>query len=173
MKILLAVLLMIIVYKNLSSKFSFKSKKNQLLSVLDICEIADDTLMLIVLGLRADSAFLESLKQNNLTQLYKKLTDKVDVADDIITVLIMEDVPIELQNLAQLVVDSVKNGANISYELRSFSQNLRNEYISKVTINASKASVKLLFPIIFIYLPAFMLITVVPVLLNSLTQINF
>ncbi len=63
-------------------------------------------------------------------------------------------------------------GASLSETMSSVADEVRETRRAAVTERARKAPVKMLFPLVFMVLPAFLLLTVVPVLLSTLRSIR-
>jgi tight adherence protein C len=63
-------------------------------------------------------------------------------------------------------------GASLSDSLRDLADGVRRERMANAAEAARKAPVKMLFPLVFMVLPAFLLLTVVPVLISTLRSIR-
>ena len=67
-----------------------------------------------------------------------------------------------IDTLATMLVQSERFGTSISDTLRTFSTSLREEQSTRAQEDAEKVGVKLLFPMIFLVFPAFMIVLVGP-----------
>jgi tight adherence protein C len=63
-------------------------------------------------------------------------------------------------------------GSSLSDALSELATEVRDARRSAATERARKAPVKMLFPLVFLVLPAFLLLTVVPVLISALQSIR-
>jgi len=63
-------------------------------------------------------------------------------------------------------------GSSLSDALSELATEVREVRRSAATERARKAPVKMLFPLVFLVLPAFLLLTVVPVLVSALQSIR-
>jgi tight adherence protein C len=63
-------------------------------------------------------------------------------------------------------------GASLSEQMTTLASQVREARRAVVAERARKAPVKMLFPLVFLVLPAFLLLTVVPVLLTTLKSIR-
>jgi tight adherence protein C len=63
-------------------------------------------------------------------------------------------------------------GSSLTETLRELAEDVRDERRSRAAELARKAPVKMLFPLVFMVLPAFLLLTVVPVLISTLRSIR-
>jgi tight adherence protein C len=75
---------------------------------------------------------------------------------------------LEVSSLVAIIVSADQMGASVGTALRGSSDLIRNERIMKAEEMAAKASQKILVPLIFLILPAVMLIVIGPVLLAAL-----
>ncbi|MEZ4814716.1 MAG: type II secretion system F family protein [Bdellovibrionota bacterium] len=75
---------------------------------------------------------------------------------------------LEISSLVAIIVSADQMGASVGNALRGSSDLLRNERIMKAEELAAKASQKILVPLIFLILPAVMLIIIGPVVLAAL-----
>ncbi len=75
---------------------------------------------------------------------------------------------LEISSLVAIIVSADQMGASVGTALRGSSDLIRNERIMKAEELAAKASQKILVPLIFLILPAVMLIIIGPVVLAAL-----
>ena len=73
---------------------------------------------------------------------------------------------VEIRQLVTALLQAQKHGVSTADTLRVQSSELRTKRTQRAEERAAKLPVKLLFPIIVCYLPVFMIITVVPALIN-------
>lgn len=78
----------------------------------------------------------------------------------------------ELRRAVGALTRSDALGAELSEQLTTIAADTRESRRARVTERARKAPVKMLFPLVFLVLPAFLLLTVVPVLLTTLQSIR-
>lgn len=77
----------------------------------------------------------------------------------------------ELHRAAALLARSESLGSTLAGEMSRLAADVREERRSRATERARTAPVKMLFPLVFLILPAFLLLTVVPVLLSTVRSI--
>lgn len=75
---------------------------------------------------------------------------------------------LEISSLVAIIVSADQMGASVGNALRGSSDLIRNERIMKAEELAAKASQKILVPLVFLILPAVMLIVIGPVVLSAL-----
>jgi tight adherence protein C len=63
-------------------------------------------------------------------------------------------------------------GSSLATSMQELAERVRAARRAAVTERARTAPVKMLFPLVFLVLPAFLLLTVVPVLLSTLQSIR-
>ncbi len=78
----------------------------------------------------------------------------------------------DLRRAAGALTRTESLGASLSDSMTELAAQVRSERRAAVTERARKAPVKMLFPLVFLVLPAFLLLTVVPVLLTTLQSIR-
>ena len=78
----------------------------------------------------------------------------------------------DLRRLVATIGRSERLGSNLSGSLHDLAGDVRAARRARATERARAAPVKMLFPLVFLVLPAFLLLTVVPVLLVSLRSIG-
>jgi tight adherence protein C len=78
----------------------------------------------------------------------------------------------DLRRAVQAMIRTERLGSSLSEALRDLADEVREERRSAATERARKAPVKMLFPLVFMILPAFLLLTVVPVLISTLRSIR-
>ena len=88
----------------------------------------------------------------------RRLTERLDLPD--------------LRRAVQAMVRTERLGSSLADALRELADEVREERRSQATERARKAPVKMLFPLVFMILPAFLLLTVVPVLISTLRSIR-
>ena len=77
-----------------------------------------------------------------------------------------------LRRLARALARSGRLGTSVNSTLRSVAEDLRGERQARAEELARRAPVKMLFPLVFLVLPAFLLLTVGPVLLATLRSLH-
>ena len=78
----------------------------------------------------------------------------------------------DLRRAVHAMVRTERLGSSLAEALRELADDVREERRSRGTEAARKAPVKMLFPLVFMILPAFLLLTVVPVLIATLRSIR-
>jgi tight adherence protein C len=73
---------------------------------------------------------------------------------------------IEIRQLVTALLQAQKHGVSMADTLRVQSAEMRLKRAQRTEEKAAKLTVKMLFPIIFCFLPVFMIVTVVPSLIN-------
>jgi tight adherence protein C len=81
------------------------------------------------------------------------------------------DVP-SLRRLASALSRSQRLGTSIGATLRAVAEDLRTERRARAEEQARRAPVKMLFPLVFLVLPAFLLLTVGPVVLATIRSLH-
>jgi tight adherence protein C len=79
----------------------------------------------------------------------------------------------EIESLVRVLVNSERFGTQISASLETFSADLRARRKRSAEEQARRAPVKILFPLVFLILPAFILLTVVPLLVSAFESMDF
>lgn len=79
----------------------------------------------------------------------------------------------EIESLVRVLVNSERFGTRISASLETFSADLRARRKRSAEEQARRAPVKILFPLVFLILPAFILLTVVPLLVSAFESMDF
>jgi tight adherence protein C len=77
-----------------------------------------------------------------------------------------------LHRLVRAMGRSQRLGTPLASALHSVAEDLRNERQARAEETARRAPVKMLFPLVFLILPAFLLLTVGPVLLATLRSLH-
>ncbi|HYN99142.1 MAG TPA: type II secretion system F family protein [Actinomycetota bacterium] len=78
----------------------------------------------------------------------------------------------ELESLVRLLLNSERFGTRITASLETFSADVRGRLKRSAEEQARKAPVKILFPLVFLILPAFILLTVVPLLVSAFQSMD-
>ena len=78
----------------------------------------------------------------------------------------------DLRRAAALLGRSEALGSSLADEMSRLAVDVREGRRSRATERARTAPVKMLFPLVFLILPAFLLLTVVPVLLSTVRSIG-
>jgi tight adherence protein C len=82
---------------------------------------------------------------------------------------------LELPDLRRMVAALTRTetlGSSLAASMQELAERVRTSRRAAVTERARTAPVKMLFPLVFLVLPAFLLLTVVPVLLSTLQSIR-
>ena len=77
----------------------------------------------------------------------------------------------DLRRAATILARSERLGSALAEEMSRLATDVREERRSRTAERARSAPVKMLFPLVFLILPAFLLLTVVPVLLSTVRSI--
>jgi tight adherence protein C len=78
----------------------------------------------------------------------------------------------DLRRAVALLRRTESLGSSLAAEMSRLAADVREERRSRMTERARAAPVKMLFPLVFLILPAFLLLTVVPVLLSTVRSID-
>jgi tight adherence protein C len=78
----------------------------------------------------------------------------------------------EVESLVRVLLNSERFGTQISASLETFSAEVRGRRKRSAEEQARRAPVKILFPLVFLILPAFILLTVVPLLVSAFESMN-
>jgi pilus assembly protein TadC len=78
----------------------------------------------------------------------------------------------ELRRAVDLVLRTERLGSSLADEMRRLAADVRESRRARASERARSAPVKMLFPLVFLILPAFLLLTVVPVLLTTVRSIG-
>lgn len=79
----------------------------------------------------------------------------------------------ELESLVRVLLNSERFGTRISESLEAFSADVRARRRRSAEEQARRAPVKILFPLVFLILPAFILLSVVPLLVSAFEAMDF
>lgn len=79
----------------------------------------------------------------------------------------------ELESLVRVLLNSERFGTQISDSLENFSADVRSRRKRSAEEQARKAPVKILFPLVFLILPAFVLLSVIPLLISAFESLDF
>lgn len=79
----------------------------------------------------------------------------------------------ELESLVRVLLNSERFGTQVAASLETFSAEVRGRLKRRAEEQARKAPVKILFPLVFLILPAFILLTVVPLLVSAFQSLDF
>lgn len=79
----------------------------------------------------------------------------------------------ELEALAATLVNAERFGTRIASTLATLSADIRGKRRRRAEEEARRAPVKILFPLVFLILPGFILITLVPLLLGAFATLGF
>jgi tight adherence protein C len=77
-----------------------------------------------------------------------------------------------LRRLVSALTRSQRLGASVSSALRALAEDVRSERRARAEETARRAPVKMLFPLVFLILPAFLLLTVGPAVLATLRSLH-
>jgi tight adherence protein C len=78
----------------------------------------------------------------------------------------------DLRRAAAILGRSEALGSSLAQEVSRLATDVRDERRARAAERARTAPVKMLFPLVFLILPAFLLLTVVPVLLSTVQSID-
>ena len=93
------------------------------------------------------------------TRALARLGERLEVAD--------------LEALINVLVTSDRLGTEVSPALESFAKEVRARQRRRAEEQARRAPVKILFPLVCLILPAFIFLTVVPLLLSTFSSLGF
>lgn len=79
----------------------------------------------------------------------------------------------DIDALTQTLISAERFGTQISASLTSFASDLRAKHRRHAEEQARRAPIKILFPLVFLILPAFVLLTVAPLLLGTFERLGF
>jgi tight adherence protein C len=79
----------------------------------------------------------------------------------------------EMDSLVGALVSSERFGTSIASSLPALAAEIRNKRRHHAEEQARRAPIKMLFPLVFLILPAFVLLTVVPLLLGTFQSLGF
>lgn len=79
----------------------------------------------------------------------------------------------DIDALTETLISAERFGTQISASLTSFASDLRAKHRRHAEEQARKAPIKILFPLVFLILPAFVLLTVAPLLLGTFERLGF
>ncbi|MDD5447578.1 MAG: type II secretion system F family protein [Actinomycetota bacterium] len=77
----------------------------------------------------------------------------------------------ELSSLLRTISEAQKRGTPLSHALMVFSNNLREKERDRIRQSAAKAPLKMLAPLVFLILPASIILTIGPTIMVALNQI--
>jgi Flp pilus assembly protein TadB len=78
----------------------------------------------------------------------------------------------DLDALVGVLVSAERFGTQVSVALEAFAREVRGKRRRRAEEQARRAPVKILFPLVFLILPAFVLLTVVPLLLSTFASLG-
>lgn len=79
----------------------------------------------------------------------------------------------EVDALTRTLISSERFGTQIAVALNNFANDVRGARRRRAEEDARRAPVKILFPLVFLILPAFVMLTVVPLLLGTFKSLGF
>lgn len=79
----------------------------------------------------------------------------------------------DLEALVGVLENAERFGTEVSSSLESFSQEVRSRRRRSAEEQARRAPIKILFPLVFLILPAFVLLSVVPLMLSTFSSLGF
>lgn len=79
----------------------------------------------------------------------------------------------EISGLVNTVIAAEKFGTKVADRLADFAAQVRSDRRLKAEEQARRAPIKILFPLVFLILPAFVLLTIVPLLLGTFASLGF
>ena len=113
--------------------------------------------------------------QGPLADALRIMIRRVDLGgrwrDELLDVAERLDLP-DLRRAASVLTRSETIGSTYADALAEIARDAREAHRTAVAERARKAPVKMLFPLVFLVLPAFLLLTVVPVLVTTLRSIR-
>jgi Flp pilus assembly protein TadB len=127
-------------------------------------------------GLPAQLAFRRAVEaaEGPLAEDLRPVLDATDLGgrwrDELRTVCERLELP-DLRRLVGTLARSESLGSPLSEELARLARDVREARRARATERARAAPVKMLFPLVFLVLPAFLLLTVVPVLVTTVRSI--
>ncbi len=127
-------------------------------------------------GLPAQLAFRRAVEaaEGPLADDLRPVLDSTDLGgrwrDELRTVCARLELP-DLRRLVGTLARSESLGSPLSEELARLARDVREARRARATERARAAPVKMLFPLVFLVLPAFLLLTVVPVLVTTVRSI--
>lgn len=78
----------------------------------------------------------------------------------------------ELEALVKVLANAERFGSQVASSLEAFSADLRGRRRRRAEEQARRAPVKILFPLVFLILPAFVLLTVLPLLVSAFESMS-
>lgn len=78
----------------------------------------------------------------------------------------------EIESLVGVLTNAERFGIGVSSSLQTFAQEVRMRRRHAAEEQARRAPVKMLFPLVFLILPAFILLTVIPMLLSAFSSLS-
>jgi tight adherence protein C len=79
----------------------------------------------------------------------------------------------DLEALVGVLENAERFGTEVSASLENFSQEVRSRRRRSAEEQARRAPIKILFPLVFLILPAFVLLSVVPLMLSTFSSLGF
>jgi tight adherence protein C len=79
----------------------------------------------------------------------------------------------DLEALVGVLENAERFGTEVSGSLENFSQEVRSRRRRSAEEQARRAPIKILFPLVFLILPAFVLLSVVPLMLSTFSSLGF
>jgi tight adherence protein C len=79
----------------------------------------------------------------------------------------------DLESLVGVLENAERFGTQVSSSLENFAQEVRGRRRRSAEEQARRAPIKILFPLVFLILPAFVLLSVVPLLLSTFKSLGF
>lgn len=73
---------------------------------------------------------------------------------------------IDLRDLVGLLIQSLRFGTSIATTLRHYAEDFRDQRLQKAEESAAKLSTKMIFPLIFCFMPSFFIVAVGPAILK-------
>ena len=154
-----------------------RAKKRKVLMADQVPELADLLLVMTEAGLSPAIAFRRAAEvlPEPLGEELNEVIRRLDLGVPWRTAMaqVAERAGVSpLKRLARALTRSQRLGTSLGSVLRTMAEDLRDERRTEAELASRQAPVKMLFPLVFLILPAFLLLTVGPVVLSTIRSLQ-
>ena len=152
-----------------------RSRKDEMAAalpdVVDLLAVCTHAGLNISLSLRRISGRVPGPMGTELQRVVEEMELGIPRSKALMNLVARTGLP-DLEALVRVLLNSERFGTEISDSLQAFSAEVRTRRKRWAEEQARKAPVKILFPLVFLILPAFILLTVVPLLMSAFESMN-
>lgn len=144
----------------------------ELPDVVDLLSVCTRAGLNIALGLNRVSEATSGALGDELRRAVAKIDLGVPRAEALADFAARHDIE-DLDGLVSAIVGAERFGTQLGPSLSSFATEVRTKRRRRAEEHARRAPVKMLFPLVFLILPGFILLTLVPLVLSTFQSLGF